>query len=284
MHEAATTAKSPTDEQILTFENEIKEQIARDRPILGPLMPAGAALLEEYQSSDNVNFLSKIAEISNSYEFVRYTRGDGNCFYRAFSAGMIESLLRLNASISDTKDRAIDEPRIHQVLETVKETLGRAPFELMAYEDFYDDLVFHLTKSCWQSTDELAMYWSDNPHSSHALVVVLRLLVSAHLRMHAEEYVPFLVDANFEESPMDQMADFCQKHVECMGVESDQIHIIALANCLGCKVTIAYLDGTEGPLSLLDFASDKQNPPSFSVHLLYRPGHYDLLYPLPKRS
>ena len=76
------------------------------------------------------------------------------------------------------------------------------------------------------------------------------------------------------------MIQFCQRFVECLGVESDQIHIIALTKALSCVVKIAYLDGGDLPLNLLQFGPEEEiiSPSSVLVHLLYRPGHYDLLY------
>lgn len=56
--------------------------------------------------------------------------------------------------------------------------------------------------------------------------------------------------------------------------ESDHIHIIALARALGVGVHVKYMDRGEG--SDLDFLEEAK----VCVHLLYRPGHYDILYPL----
>ena len=58
--------------------------------------------------------------------------------------------------------------------------------------------------------------------------------------------------------------------------ESDNIHIIALTTVTGIKVRIMYLDrGSNEEASPHDFPEDTEP----AVHLLYRPGHYDILYP-----
>jgi ubiquitin thioesterase protein OTUB1 len=65
-----------------------------------------------------------------------------------------------------------------------------------------------------------------------------------------------------------------------VNVESDQIHIVAMANSLGVSVKVANLDqsGDEGcnfhEISPMDqFKGDQP-----MVGLLYRPGHYDIIY------
>ena len=50
--------------------------------------------------------------------------------------------------------------------------------------------------------------------------------------------------------------------------------VIALSSALQVGVRVVHLDRSAGPLNHHDFP-DGQPP---SVHLLYRPGHYDLIY------
>ena len=82
------------------------------------------------------------------------------------------------------------------------------------------------------------------------------------------------------------MALYCSQEVEPMGKECEQVHIMALLECLqGIQICIEYLDGhdfdTELPHVLLQ-AEGMDVPGSGSgcmeVYLLYRPGHYDVLY------
>lgn len=58
--------------------------------------------------------------------------------------------------------------------------------------------------------------------------------------------------------------------------ESDHIHIIAMSTALGTGVRVRYMDrGAGTDVTAHDFP-EGSTP---SVHLLYRPGHYDILYP-----
>ena len=65
------------------------------------------------------------------------------------------------------------------------------------------------------------------------------------------------------------------QEVEPMGKESDHIHITALTAATGVPVRIEYLSRGEGePINHHDFP-EGSTP---KIHLLYKPGHYDILY------
>ena len=78
-----------------------------------------------------------------------------------------------------------------------------------------------------------------------------------------------------------------------MGEESDHVHIIALSDALGVPIRVVYLDRSTGAGDVAvnhhDFVPSAGCLPSSSdgssetikpiVTLLYRPGHYDILYP-----
>ena len=70
---------------------------------------------------------------------------------------------------------------------------------------------------------------------------------------------------------------FCSLEVEPMYHESDHIHVIAITKQAGIKVRIQYLDrGSATEATSHDFPEETSDSPD--VHLLYRPGHYDILY------
>lgn len=78
-----------------------------------------------------------------------------------------------------------------------------------------------------------------------------------------------------------------------MGEESDHVHITALSDALGIPIRVMYLDRSScdtGGVSVNhhDFVPAAGNLPHAScgyetnnpfITLLYRPGHYDILYP-----
>lgn len=76
-----------------------------------------------------------------------------------------------------------------------------------------------------------------------------------------------------------------------MGKECGMVQVLALAEAFGIRVKIEYLDGREmvmdnsggngdggcdnRKLMLHEFGPDESN---LDITLLYRPGHYDILY------
>lgn len=64
--------------------------------------------------------------------------------------------------------------------------------------------------------------------------------------------------------------------------EADNVHIVAISNAFGIDINVANLDGSAGNLNYHEFspmippANESEKPPP--VTLLYRPGHYDILY------
>lgn len=242
----------------MRFENEIREEVANKRPLLGPSLPIDLGLGDEYMQGGNVNFMRKIAEISKKYQCLRQTRGDGNCFFRAFSCGMIDGVLGFSKN-KNKESVEIQQFFISSFLSKVLHLLEKSPFDKMAYEDFYEELAAYLNPQSSAKVgnlDDLALDWETNPFKSHSLVVLLRLVASAYLREHAMEYVPFLLLSEENKTSSELMESYCQRQVECLGIESDQIHIIALTRALQCTVNIAYLDGSEGPLSIITFSPD----------------------------
>jgi ubiquitin thioesterase protein OTUB1 len=77
------------------------------------------------------------------------------------------------------------------------------------------------------------------------------------------------------------MEEFRHQEVEPMYKESDHIHIIAISKALNVGIRVEYMDrGVEGykdgqQIKTHDFPEDMKP----KVFLLYRPGHYDILYP-----
>jgi ubiquitin thioesterase protein OTUB1 len=106
------------------------------------------------------------------------------------------------------------------------------------------------------------------------------------MRSEEERFTPFICDESFL-----NMETYCRKEVEPMGRECEQVHIIALAEYMGVRVRIEYLDGRvfkeEDGLPCILCPTEDNNmtkivtndvPSRSYVTLLYRPGHYDILY------
>lgn len=103
---------------------------------------------------------------------------------------------------------------------------------------------------------------------SDYVVVYLRLITSGQLQERVDFYQNFVDGLTIEE--------FRHKEVEPMYKESDHIHIIAICTELKVTVGVEYMDRGTGQINFHVFPEDAAQP---TVHLLYRPGHYDILYP-----
>lgn len=117
-------------------------------------------------------------------------------------------------------------------------------------------------------------------HQGDAVVCYLRILTAAILKRDSDMYEAFVLDA------YPTLESFIGAQVEPMGIEADQIHLVAMANAFGLNLKIAVLDAgslAEGSgihyteISPWDVAGTEPLP---TLTLLFRPGHYDLLYPL----
>lgn len=107
-----------------------------------------------------------------------------------------------------------------------------------------------------------------------------RFVTSGEIRKRSEFFEPFVM--GLSEGTVEQ---FCKSSVEPMGEESDHVHITALSDALGVAIRVVYLDrsscdsGGELTVNHHDFVPTLSSPPHTPfITLLYRPGHYDILY------
>lgn len=213
---------------------------------------------------------------------MRRTRPDGNCFFRAFAYAYLEHL------ISNKEDYE----KFRQLAENSKEKLVQLGFPSFTLEDFHEtvtvktlDLYTFLNFISFQfmevvkrvdpsgsttqdTSEQLHKVFNDQGYSDY-VVVYLRLLTSGKLQEEADFYQNF-IEGNFT------IEEFRHQEVEPMYKESDHIHIIALCSALGVGVRVEYMDrGEGGTVKAHDFP-EGTTP---KVFLIYRPGHYDILYP-----
>ena len=114
-------------------------------------------------------------------------------------------------------------------------------------------------------------------------------MTAAQMKSNPEKYLPFVMaDDNYADIP-----SFCSREVEPMGKECGMVQVSALAECMGVKVIIEYMDGRELKLNKLNNNDEvvvhhvfgegnnedgEDDERKTSITLLYRPGHYDILY------
>ncbi|XP_076819296.1 ubiquitin thioesterase otubain-like isoform X1 [Clavelina lepadiformis] len=244
------------DEAVNTMQSSIQDEIAASTDLLGDKLDI--SMLKNEYSADDVQYQKKIQNLEKRYSHVRKTRGDGNCFFRAFGFGYLEHML------SDKKDYPIFQENASNSFQKLMDL----KYPSFTVEDFFENFisVVNSVKEGVSHTELLNTFREEG--MSNYFVVYLRLITSCQLQSDSDFYQNFIDGGK-------TLVEFCKTEVEPMYLESDHIHIIALTSALGASVRVAYMDRGGDDLSFHDFPEDSQP----TLHLLYRPGHYDVLYP-----
>ncbi|XP_068143530.1 ubiquitin thioesterase otubain-like [Drosophila tropicalis] len=239
-------------------------QISDSTPLVSDQLPL-TCLKAEY-NGDEV-FTAKIQDLAKRYKYMRRTRPDGNCFFRAFAYSYLEYLT--------CNSHAYQE--FLRLAEGSKDKLIELGFPSFTLEDFHETFMEVVKRVCPESSAgasdivqaELHKVFNEQGYSDY-VVVYLRLITSGQLQEDANFYQNF-IEGSFT------IEEFRHQEVEPMYKESDHIHIIALCTALSAGVRVEYLDrGEGGTVKTHDFP-ERTDP---KVFLIYRPGHYDILYPI----
>jgi ubiquitin thioesterase protein OTUB1 len=199
--------------------------------------------------------------ITDKYSNIRLIRRDGNCFYRCF-------IYRLFEEIAKNKDENLYKS-LKNTLENSKDITERNGYQWIVVEDFYQEFINNLTicyetekSQCQQVLDILF----NNKEKSNYLIVFVRLFIAAFLKENKILYESFIFDIPFE--------TWVNREVEAVDNECDQIQIMAIVNAFNIGVIIENLN--QKSLDTMKFPEDGNN---IFIHVLFRPGHYDILYP-----
>lgn len=239
-----------------------------------------SALAAEYQSGSDI-LLEKIKLLGEKYTAIRRTRGDGNCFFRSFMFSFLEHIL-------ETQNKAeVDSVKAN--VEECRKTLQGLGYADFTFEDFFTLFLEQLEDviqgaDALISNDELVQRSRDQTISDY-VVMFFRFVTSGEIRKRSEFFEPFIL--GLTNATVDQ---FCKSSVEPMGEESDHVHIIALSDALGIPVRVVYLDRSSCDTGGVNVNHHDFIPSSLTnggdgleiipyITLLYRPGHYDILYP-----
>ncbi|KAE8607483.1 hypothetical protein XENTR_v10011198 [Xenopus tropicalis] len=245
------------DEAIIAQQDRIQQEIAGHTPLLSERLDL-SVLYQEYAPDDQV-YQEKIKDLHRRYNHIRRTRPDGNCFYRAFGFAYLEALLGGGPELARFKEVSLQS----------KDELIRQGFTEFTIEDFHNtfmELIALVEKR--PAVTELLAAFNEQTVSDY-VVVYLRLLTSGHLQKDSIFYQHFIEGGR-------SVKEFCQQEVEPMCKESDHIHIISLSQALNVSIQVEYMDRGEGGTTVTHVFPEGSDPPQ--VFLLYRPGHYDILY------
>ncbi|RDX98726.1 Ubiquitin thioesterase otubain-like protein, partial [Mucuna pruriens] len=308
--ESVAVAESEFDEWTSFGDDDIMQQqyaIQADEAKKVPFEPL-SSLAAEYKSGSPI-LLEKIKVLDEQYAAIRRTRGDGNCFFRSFMFSYLEHIM-------ECQDQA-EIDRIQANVEKSRKALQTLGYADLTFEDFFALFLEQLEcviegKETSISHEELVLRSRDQSISDYgeflkthpkcvdlisstcldkfvsSVVMFFRFVTSAEIQKRAEFFEPFIL--GLTNTTVEQ---FCKSSVEPMGEESDHVHITALSDVLGIPIRVVYLDRSScdtggvsvnhhdfmpvaGYLPNASCCSEKNIP---FITLLYRPGHYDILYP-----
>ncbi|KAF3314998.1 hypothetical protein TWF173_004214 [Orbilia oligospora] len=247
-------------------------------PLVGELQ-SSKILEAEYADADPV-YVRKTAALSPTYTNYRTIKGDGNCGWRALAFGWFELLLR-----TGDEKRIEEEHNRIEALCAMMDSVGMADY---LYEDFVIETK-NLLKTIGKSpvvddpyNDKVLVKAFNEDEISNSIITHLKLLTSAYMKCHPDAYAPFLIDHP-------TIDDYCGAQIEPYGVQIDHLGIKALIDVLffpaNLSVEISYLDRSDSDeVNVHTFEPDDGLKPNREgqiespLRLLYRPGHYDLIY------
>ncbi|KAK7743911.1 hypothetical protein SLS53_003933 [Cytospora paraplurivora] len=268
-------------EQSQGLEDELAAQEAAARtwqpelegPRLGDKTPIGA-IMEEYAKADPI-YVAKTSALSETYSHYRPVKGDGNCGWRAIGFCYFELLIQQgNQEFVDGEIL-----RLRQLNDYLVNEGGHDP---SLVEDFLEEtfeLLKELSTSIHDPDTSLAVLTTKfNDDASMGILYHLRLLASAWLKGHSDQYGAWC--GNDPEH-------YSQTVIEPPEHEIDELGISLLVEILlkpaGVILEIVYLDRSAGTKANVHRFPDDDSGNNLTMHLLYRPGHYDILYKAPPR-
>lgn len=214
----------------------------------------------------NASKVEKIRQLTaKGYCSWRPVRGDGNCYYRTVIFGCLESMLSLGNMF-----------RMSRMLQTLR----NIHYEEMVQRRAHAEMLRRLQRCC--DAEQLAQCVAQDADFDLALIRAARRLVRDFLVQNADEPSPngltygemILALGDCECSGVDS---YCASVVDPMGRDAETLVLSALPLQLGVGLRLWMLDRRDDvDLTCIDtLGPDNQ----VDVHALFKPGHYDLLYP-----
>ncbi|KFY04059.1 hypothetical protein V490_00003 [Pseudogymnoascus sp. VKM F-3557] len=262
-----------------------QEALARDyppdlkRPLVGP-MKSSHAITEEYAKADAV-YVAKIARLPQIYSHYRRVLGDGNCGWRAIGYSYFETLQKLGSKDQLEKEIA----RMVSLSNFIETWCGYQgwPFEDMREEvlNLLRDLAATVHLRPPSDEDSIILQRFNDEEVSNAIIYFFRLLASAWLKANSIAYKDFIPDGLGVDNYSKSLIEPAKTEIEHLGMA---LLIDVLMKPVGIAIETVYLDRSEGTdvIKHIIRAEDESGIPIYAgvplIHLLYRPGHYDILY------
>ncbi|KAK3944035.1 ubiquitin thioesterase OTUB1 [Diplogelasinospora grovesii] len=236
------------------------------------------AITQEYAKAHEV-YVQKTLALPQTYSHYRPIQGDGNCGWRAIGFGYFETLVMLGDKARIEKERT----RISSLGDYIDQVGGVTSMVYQDMADATDELFERILETIGDqklAMVELMRAFNDSS-ISNSVMYHFRLLASSWLKENEASYSAFVASG-------EGIAGHCQAVLERHGVEIEHLGIMSVANILlkpaGFVLEIAYLDRSPGPrVNTYRFPEEANGQDVAAlgpiIYLLFRPDHYDLLYP-----
>uniref|UniRef100_A0ACD6AHZ8 Uncharacterized protein n=1 Tax=Avena sativa TaxID=4498 RepID=A0ACD6AHZ8_AVESA len=205
-----------------------------------------------------------------NYSGYRKVSGDGSCFYRSFIYSYLEQLVKASPD---------EELRLLSTLEPMLEKFQRLNLP-GSYADGYNAFV-GLILECMarRQTVSVSEYEyrlfqeSQNEQRFAEIISYLRLLTAIEICTEVKKFGPYIPELNRKNS---DAAGWCRRRVIPMSAEVEHVHLTALTDVLHVPFQIVNVDISDTVEPNIHIICESSLVPC--VTLLYRPGHYDILY------
>ena len=260
----------------------IGEEVRANQKLTSELLNISELEKDFSAASDaaNVGFLQGCAYLATQYKSYRAVRGDGNCYYRAFLFALVEHLCKKSTTIEELK-------RIRDYVGRSIEDVVKCGYDRFTIDMFHEEMVDLLTAVAKEKETSSSISTSlhhrlnEENATSDYCVWYLRVITSAYLKSDPDRFVHFLDDPSYID-----VASYCAKEIDPMGKECSMVGVLALAEAFQINVDIEYMDGRcfdgtdNQKLVKHSFGNDSKSSDdsTLRITLLYRPGHYDILY------
>ncbi|KAF5867892.1 putative ubiquitin thioesterase protein [Botrytis fragariae] len=263
---------------------EAQEALAREfQPALeGPLVgekKSSLAIVEEYAKADPI-YVSKTSALPQKYSHYRPVLGDGNCGWRAAGFSYFETLLRM-------RNRGQVEEELARILSLNSLLTTAGGFDAWIFEDMVEETttllrdMADLMDTSIQAAESLILDRFNDSEISNAIVYHFRLLASSWLKANPQNYQGFIPDGGGVDQYRKEWLEPPNQEIDHLGMT---LLIDVLLKPTRFSVEIVYLDRSEGTqvnshmFQAEDSNGQPTNPGGPIIYLLYRPGHYDILY------
>ncbi|KAF3032259.1 hypothetical protein E8E12_003809 [Didymella heteroderae] len=239
----------------------------------GPLVgerQSSAAITSQYANADPI-YRIKTAALPGKYAYFRTCRGDGHCGWRAIAFTYFEALVR----VGDYQRFGDEEGRLLS-MGNLLDQIGYSRDIWMDFAEEAFDLLRKLGEAAHIMDGSAATILLDafNDMGISMAIITYIKATSAWVQTHAEDYKHFV--------PFGDVKAYCANNIEPAQCEADNIGVAALADALvkpaGFGLEVWYLDRSPGEEINRSYYAEPTLPGSPMLRLLYRPGHYDILY------